>query len=125
MEQPGAEQDSDRGHGMKKLLFLMVVGFGGTMLLKGNYVTITPDQVRVAGLALPIPASIQASPIMGMVTTLFQGNLGPTTTSARPRPGMSALPNVTSAVGTYNANAPNTGQTQGGDQFNSVARALH
>ena len=63
---------------MKKLLFLMVVGFGGTMLVKGNYVTISPDnQVRVAGWAVPLPASVQSSPVLGMVSTMLQGNLGP------------------------------------------------
>jgi hypothetical protein len=109
---------------MKKLLFLMVVGFGGTMLLKGNYVIVTPDQVRVARWTFPLPASVRASPIMGMVTTLLQGNLGPPASDAAPRPGMAALPNVTSAVGTYNANPPAAGQPQGSDQFNAVSRAL-
>ncbi len=115
---------------MKKMLFLMVVGFGGTMLLKHGYVTITPDnQVRIAGWAVPIPPSVRASPVMGMVTTLFQGNLGPQTTAASAaRPGYPvrpALPTVTSAVGTYNANAPSDGQTPGSEQFNTVSKALH
>jgi hypothetical protein len=113
---------------MKKLLFLMVVGFGGTMLLKGNYVTISPDnQVRVAGWAVPLPASVQASPVMGMVSTMLQGNLAPpppAPASAAPRPGPPLLPNVTSAVSTYSANPPRAGQTQGGDQFNAVAKAI-
>jgi hypothetical protein len=113
---------------MKKLLFMMVVGFGGTMLFKQGYVAITPDnQVRVAGWAVPLPPSVQASPIMGMINTLFQGNLGPQMTNAAPRPGARVpppLPTVTSAVGTYNANVPIAGQTQGSDQFNAVAKAL-
>lgn len=114
---------------MKKLLFLMVVGFGGTMLLKGGYVTITPDnQVRVAGWAVPLPPSVQASPVMAMVGTLFQGNLGPQMTNApTARPGAPVpppLPTVTSAVSTYNANPPRASQAQGTDQFNAVAKAL-
>jgi hypothetical protein len=111
---------------MKKLLFLMVVGFGGTMLFKNGYVTITPDnQVRVAGWAVPIPASVQASPVMGMVSTLLQGNLAPPSAQARPgAPVPPALPTVTSTVSTYNGNSPRAGQPQGADQFNSVAKAL-
>ena len=46
---------------MKKLLFLMVVGFGGTMLLKNGYVTVAPDQVRVAG-AKAKPATVSERP---------------------------------------------------------------
>jgi hypothetical protein len=119
---------------MKKLLFLMVVGFGGTMLLKNGYVTMSPDnQIRVAGWAVPIPASVQASPVMGMVSTLLQGNLGPAaTTTAQARPGAQVpppMPTVTSTLSTYNGNAPNgnaprAGQTQGADQYNAVAKAL-
>ena len=110
---------------MKKLLFLMVVGFGGTMLVKGNYVTISPEnQVRVAGWAVPLPASVQTSPIMGMVSTMLQGNLAPQPASAAARPGVPAMPNVTSAVSTYNANAPRGGQPQSSDQFNAVNKAL-
>ena len=109
---------------MKKLLFLVVVGFGGTMLLKGNYVTVMPDQVRVARWSFPIPASVQASPIMGMVSTLLEGNLGPPTAGAAARPGGGTLPTVTSAVGTYNANPPRAGQTRGADPLSTVAGAI-
>jgi hypothetical protein len=113
---------------MKKLLFLMVVGFGGTMLFKNGYVSITPDhQVRVAGWAVPLPPSVQASPVMGMVTTLLQGNLEPAAMNGQARPGTPVqppLPTVTSAVSTYNGNAPRAGQAQGADQYNSIAKAL-
>jgi len=117
---------------MKKLLFLLVVGFGGSMLIKGNYVTISPtdNQVRVAGWAVPLPASVQASPVLAMVSTMLQGNLGSPAAASAPqaRPGapvQPALPSVTSALGTYNANAPRAAQTSGSDQFNATAKALH
>src|SRR5258708_11551213 len=79
-EPPGGEPDKQRGRVMKKMLFLMVVGFGGAMLVKGGHVTITPDnQVRVAGYNVPLPAAVQNSPVMGMITTLFMGQMGPVT----------------------------------------------
>ena len=117
---------------MKKLLFLLVVGFGGAMLVKGGHVTIAPDnQVRVAGYAVPLPPAVQNSPIFGMVTTLLMGQLGPTAqmtgAPARPgAPGFPAMPNVTSTAGTYSANAPRAaGPAAGtGDQLSTVARAL-
>jgi hypothetical protein len=115
---------------MKKLLFLMVVGFGGTMLLKGGHVTITPDnQVRVAGYTVPLPEAVQNSPVMGMITTVLMGQLqtAPQTAGATSRPGTPmppALPNVTSAVSTYNANAASARPTQGAEQFGAAAKAL-
>jgi hypothetical protein len=107
------------------LLFIMVVGFGGTMLVKGNHVTISPEnEVRVAGWTVPLPASVKASPILGMVGTMLQGgNLAAQPASAAVRPGPPALPNVTSTVSTYNANAPRPAQTQG-DPFNAANKAL-
>jgi len=116
---------------MKKLLFLMVLGFGGAMLVKGGHVTISSDnQVRVAGYAVPLPATVQNSPVFGMVTTLLMGQLGPTaqvtSVPARPgAPGYPAMPNVTSTAGTYNANAPHAAAPVGGtDQLTAVAKAL-
>src|SRR5258708_3119057 len=110
---------------MKKLLFIMLVGIGGTMLIKNGYVTIAPDnEVRVAGHPLPLPDALKNSPIMGMVTTMLMGQLpaapqaagapqmagAPQLAGAAPRPGAPparpALPSVTSVAGTYNANAP-------------------
>src|ERR1700675_4463249 len=68
-EPPGGEPDKQRGRIMKKMLFLMVVGFGGAMLVKGGHVTITPEnQLRVAGYNVPLPAAVQNSPVMGMIT---------------------------------------------------------
>jgi hypothetical protein len=122
---------------MKKILFLMVVGFGGAMLVKGGHVVVTPDnQVRVAGYNVPLPPAVQNSPVFGMITTLFMGQLGPTaqTTGAPGRPGapgFPAMPNVTSTAGTYNANAPAAGVPRAGnpltgasDQPTAVAKAL-
>jgi hypothetical protein len=94
---------------MKKILFLMVIGFGGSMLFKNGYVTISPDnQVKVAGWAVPLPAAVQSSPVMGMVTTLLQGNLGPTGAPGKP--------------GAAGANNP---AAKASDQFSAVAKALH
>jgi hypothetical protein len=124
---------------MKKLLFIMVVGFGGTMLVRSGQVTVTPDnQVRVAGYSMPLPAVIQNSPVMGMVITAL---VGQTPGQQQPagqmaiagaRPGAQVphpRPSVTSTAGTYNANPPSTGPTQGqpkvNDQFSAVAKALH
>ena len=75
---------------MKKMLFLMVVGFGGAMLVKGGHVTITPEnQLRVAGYNVPLPVAVQNSPVMGIITTLFMGQLAPATqmTGVAGRPG--------------------------------------
>ena len=118
---------------MKKMLFFMVVGFGGAMLVKGGHVVITPDnQVRIAGYTVPLPAAVQNSPIMGMVNTMFMGQLGgpaqATAAAAPGRPGFPAMPNVTSTAGTYNVNAPRAAAvspvTGAGDQLSSVAKAL-
>jgi hypothetical protein len=119
---------------MKKLLFLAVLGLGA-MSLKGN-VSLTPDnQVHVfSSWAFPVPAVIQSSPLYAMVSTMMTGQLGPipqmTVTPAAPQyrtaaqPVRPALPNVTSAAGTYNANAPTPGSTSGGDPFGATSKAL-
>jgi hypothetical protein len=122
---------------MKKMLFLMVVGFGGAMLVKGGHVVITPDnQVRVAGYNVPLPPVVQNSPVFGMITTLFMGQLGPTAQAngapARPgAPGYPAMPNVTSTAGTFNGNPSAAGVPRAGnpatgasDQLSAVAKAL-
>ena len=63
---------------MKKLLFLMVVGFGGTMLVKGGHVVITPNnQVLVAGYQVPLPDAVQSSPVMGAVASMLRTQVGP------------------------------------------------
>jgi hypothetical protein len=119
---------------MKKLLFLMVVGFGGAMLVKGGHVTITPEnQVKVANYTLPIPAAVQNSPVFGMVTTLFMGQLGPTAeaTAAPGRtgtPGVPSMSNVSAAAGSYNSSGGRTGApaapSAASDQLTAVAKAL-
>jgi len=112
---------------MKKLLFLMVVGFGATMAVKGHYVTVTQDnQVRVAGWTVPLPSSIQSSPIMGMLGMLVNMQASPQAGSTDTRYGAArpGLPNVTSGTSTYNANAPVTGPAQGSDALAAVAKAL-
>jgi hypothetical protein len=111
---------------MKKLLFLMVAGIGGTMLIRGGHITITPDnQIRVAGYTVPIPDSVQKSPVMGMVTTMMMGQLQipAQSTGAPQRP---ALPSVTSAAGTYNPNVrpSSAASAPGSDGLNAAAKAL-
>jgi hypothetical protein len=115
---------------MKKLLFVIVVGFGAAMLVKNGKVTVTPDnQVQVIGFAVPLPNAVQQSPIMGMVTSML-----PTSAPAGagagvpPRPMM---PVVTSASGTFDANAPGRANAQqpGGMAtsaagFSAAAKAL-
>jgi hypothetical protein len=114
---------------MKKLLFMAVLGIGGTMFVKQE-VSISPDsQVRVAGWTVPLPPSVQNSPVMGMVTMMARLQTTPPASPPDPRSGAAqhtrpAVPNVTSVAGTYNANAPSAGQSPGGDQFGAVAKAL-
>jgi hypothetical protein len=120
---------------MKKLLFLMVVGFGGTMLVKGGHVTITPDnQVRVAGYPLPLPDAVQNSPILGMIGGMMRLQAPVQAGVADPRyavaqPARPPVPTISSVNGTYNANAPSApapgvGPAGIADTFNSVAKAL-
>jgi len=128
---------------MKKLLIMMLIGLGGTALIKNGHVTITPDnQIRVAGYAVPLPEAVQNSPLMGMVTTLLLGQLpaSPQTAAVASRPGAPVgapggapvrpvLPSITSANSTYNANAPaahasGAGPAMTTDQFSAVAKAL-
>ncbi len=112
---------------MKKLLFIMVVGFGAAMLVKNGKVTVTPDnQIQVIGFAVPIPNAVQQSPIMGMVTSMLPPS-APAGAGAQARPTM---PVVTSAYGTFNANAPGRANAPGGgmatgaDGFGAAAKAL-
>ena len=112
---------------MKKLLFMAALVIGGSFILRGGYVTVAPDhQVRVAGWTVPLPASVQSSPIMGAVALLINqaappANVGDQRSAAQNiRP---PVPNVTSATSTYSANAPANGQ-QAGDQFGAASKAL-
>jgi hypothetical protein len=114
---------------MKKLLLVMVVGFGVAMLVKNGNVTVTPDnQIQVVGFAVPLPNAVQQSPIMGVVTSMLPA-AAPTRAAAgvQPRPMM---PVVTSASGAFNpnasgrANAPAAGMATGADGFSAAAKAL-
>lgn len=123
---------------MKKLLLFMVVGFGGSMLVKGGHVGITPDnQLHVSQWTFPVPAAIQSSPVYGIVTAMLVGQSQAPANNASGAAGYGSaqpmrpvLPNVTSTNGTYNANAPTNatapslGQTPLTEQFNTVAKAL-
>jgi hypothetical protein len=114
---------------MKKLLFVMVVGFGAAMLVKNGQVTVTPDnQIQFIGFAVPLPNAVQQSPVMGIVTSMLPAS-APVRAAAgvQPRPTM---PVVTSASGTFNpngsahANAPAGGLATGADGFSAAAKAL-
>jgi hypothetical protein len=132
---------------MKKLLVLLLVGFGVSVIIKGNHLTVTPDgQVHLAGWAVPLPESVRSSPVMGMVSMLTQGNLqvpmgvappapvgAPTQMAGTPvRPAVAApppMPVINSVNGTFNANAPvgnaaGAAPARGNDQFNAAARAF-
>jgi len=115
---------------MKKLLFLMVTGFGAIMFVKGGHITLTPErQLIVAGMNVPLPEVVQNSPIMTLVTTMMTGQLQglPHPAAAAPKPGAPvppALPSVTSSVNTYNPNAPAAGHANGADPLNAAATAL-
>ena len=113
---------------MKKLLFFAVLGFG--IIALKDKVSVTPDnQVRVAGWTVPMPASVQNSPVMGMVSMMIrmqtapQANAGGTRHGAG-QPGWPAVPNVTSATNTLNGNASSTAPLQAADQFSAVSKAL-
>jgi hypothetical protein len=114
---------------MKKLLFMAALVIGGSMVLRGGYVKITPDnQVRVVGWAVPLPQSVQHSPIMPMIAMFVnsqatsQANAADQRSSAQyVRP---PVPNVTSVTTTYSANAPASGQAPGADQFGATTRAI-
>ena len=128
---------------MKKLLFLVMVGIGGSMLVKGNHVALTPEgEVRVLAWTFPLPAGVKSSPLMGMVALFAQPQAisAPAAPSpvgiAQARPGAApvaappALPVVTSAARTYNPNPqPNPNPSASGpanmaDQFSAVSKAL-
>jgi len=114
---------------MKKLLFMAALVIGGSMVLKGGYVKVTPDnQVRVAGWTVPLPASVQSSPIMGAVAMMINAQAAPQANASDQRSAAAqyvrpSVPNVTSGTTTYSANAPANGQ-QGADQFGAATKAL-
>ena len=113
---------------MKKLLLVMLVGFGAAMLVKHGQVTLSPDnQLRVVGFAVPLPEAVQRSPILGLIAGML-----PTTSTvaaATPgTPGRPAMPIVTSASNTFDANtsggASSGNMATGADGFNAAAKAL-
>jgi hypothetical protein len=117
---------------MKKLLVMMVVGFGAAMLVKHGQVTITPDrQIQVVGYNVPLPDAVQNSPIMGYVTTMLMGQLPQASQTASRYPGGAArpmLPMVTSVSGTFNGNASSSsnsaGPVTGAAGFDAATKAL-
>src|SRR5258708_10790783 len=115
---------------MKKLLFVMVVGFGAAMLVKNGQVTITPDkQIQIVGYNVPLPDAVQNSRVLGMVLgQLPEASSKPGGSPAAPvRP---VLPIVNSANGSFNANtsgsasASRSGPATGADGFSAAAKAL-
>jgi hypothetical protein len=115
---------------MKKLLFVLLVGFGAAMMVKNGQVTVTPDrQVMVAGYHVPLPEAVQNSPVFGMVTEqLPQASsraAGSPVAPARP-----ALPIVSSASGSFDANASgnasgqHAGPVTGAAGFSAAAKVL-
>lgn len=115
---------------MKKLLFVLVVGFGAAMMVKHGQVAVTPDkQVMIAGFHVPLPEAVQNSPVFGMVTdTLPQASSRAGVAPATPaRP---VLPIVSSANGSFDANASGSmsgsrgGPETGAAGFSAAAKAL-
>jgi hypothetical protein len=113
---------------MKKLLFMAALVIGGSFVLRGGYLTVAPDhQVRVAGWTVPLPASVQSSPIMAAVA-LFINQAAPPANAGDQRSAAQyarpPVPSVASATTTYSANAPASGQAPGADQFGAATRAI-
>jgi hypothetical protein len=115
---------------MKKLLFILVVGFGAAMLFKSGQVTATPDkQIQVAGYKLPLPEAVQNSPVFAMVIGQLP-EASSRTAGAPAAPARPLLPIVSSANGSFNANAsgsastPHGGPATGADGFSAAAKAL-
>jgi hypothetical protein len=115
---------------MKKLLFILVLGFGGAMLFKSGQVTATPDRhIQVAGYQVPLPEAVQNSPVYGMVIE----QLPQTASKVAASPGAPArplMPIVSSANGSFDANtsgrasAARGGPATGADGFSAAAKAL-
>jgi hypothetical protein len=114
---------------MKKMLIMAVLVAGGGMFLK-NYLVITPNgQVTVAGWNVPVPAAVKSSPLYSTVLMVAGMQASGQPAGGDPRhgaaqPSRPAMPNVTSAVGTYTSNPPSAAATGPSDQFSAVARAV-
>jgi hypothetical protein len=115
---------------MKKLLFILVLGFGGAMLFKSGQVTATTDRhIQVAGYQVPLPEAVQNSPVYGMV--IEQLPQAASKVAASPgAPVRPLMPIVSSANGSFNANtsgsasAARGGPATGADGFSAAAKAL-
>jgi hypothetical protein len=115
---------------MKKLLFVLVIGFGGAMMVKTGKVTVTPDkQVMVAGFHVPLPEAVQNSPVFGMVTDQLPQASSRAGAAAR-TPARPVLPIVSNANGSFDANASgstsgsHSGPATAADSLSAVAKAL-
>jgi hypothetical protein len=113
---------------MKKMLIMAVIVIGGGVFLKHNLVVTPNGQVTVAGWDVPVPAAVQSSPLYSMVMMLasMQAAGQPAAGDSRHagQPERPAVPNVTSAVGTYNSNPQPVASGGSSDQFSAVARTL-
>jgi len=115
---------------MKKMLIMAVIVIGGGTFLKHNLVVTPNGQVTVAGWNVPVPAAVQSSPLYSMVMMVasMQAAGQPAAGDQRHGEGQPArptMPNVTSAVGTYNPNPQPAASGNTSDQFSAVARSLH
>ena len=114
---------------MKKLLVVMLVGFGAAMLVKHGQVAVTPDnQIQVVGFAVPLPNAVQQSPLMGIVASLLPSSSAPAASAGNSAPQRPMMPAVSSAWSTYNPNARSDasagGATEGADALSAAAKAI-
>jgi hypothetical protein len=115
---------------MKKLLLVMVIGFGAAMLVKNGQVTVSPDrQIMVVGYPVPLPDAVQNSPVLAMML----GQLPNAPSRAAGSPGAAtrpALPIVNSANGSFDPNSSGSlsssrgGPATGAEGFSAAAKAL-
>ena len=118
---------------MKKLLLVMVIGFGAAMLVKNGQVTVSPDrQIMVVGYPVPLPDAVQNSPVLAMMLGQLPnapsragGSPAAAAPAARP-----ALPIVNSANGSFDPNmsgglsSSRSGPATGAEGFSAAAKAL-
>jgi hypothetical protein len=116
---------------MKKLLLVMLIGFGAAMLVKNGQVTVSPDrQIMVVGYPVPLPDAVQNSPVLAMMLGQLPNapsRAGGSPASAAARP---ALPIVNSANGSFDPNVSGSlsssrgGPATGAEGFSAAAKAL-
>jgi hypothetical protein len=111
---------------MKKMLIMALIVIGGGAYLRNNLVITPKGQVTIAGWSVPIPASVQSSPLYSMFTMVASMQSGPSPAAADSVHGAArpALPGVSSAVGTYNPNPQPAASGGTPDQFSAVSRTL-